>query len=137
METTWRVPWREAGGKPLRRTEIPDARIPSLPPEFLATCAHMSRPAFPVTRLVPPKGLLDRSNKRVPSDNLPNGTYITEMSETHQDISIDTLHAVGFFCDDVDDKLLVLCSPTFVFSMRVNDRSDVLLNVLLLSSLVV
>src|SRR5229473_2872606 len=137
MQTARRVPRREAGGKPLRRTEIPDARIPSLPPEFLATCAHMSHPAFEVTPLVPPQGLLDVDHKCVPPDNPPNGTYIADMSKTYQQIGIDALHAVGFFCEDIDDQLLMLCSPPFVLSMRVNNRLDVILNVLLLSLLVV
>src|SRR5712692_8334090 len=137
MQTTRRVPRREVGGKPLLQTEIRDGRMPSLPPEFLATCAHMSRPTFLVTRLVRPQGLLDGGHKCVPPDNPPTGTYIIEISETHQEISIDALHAVGFFCEDIDDQLLVLCFPPFVFSMRVNDRLDVILDVLLLSSLVV
>src|SRR5258708_17819986 len=96
--------------------------------------ALMSRPTFLVTRLVRPQGLLDGGHKCVPPDNPPTGTYITEISETHQEISIDALHAVGFFCEDVDDQLLVLCFPPFVFSMGMNDRLDVILNVLLLSS---
>src|SRR5713226_7171274 len=136
MQTTRLVPGREVGGKPLRRIEMRDARMPSLPPEFLATCAHMSRPAFWVTRLVRPQGLLVGGHKCVPPDNPPTGTYITEMSETHQEISIDALHAVGFFCEDVDNQLLMLCSPPFVFTMRVDDRLDVIFDVLLLSSLV-
>ncbi len=97
----------------------------------------MSRPTFLVTRLVRPQGLLDGGHKCVPSDNPPIGTYITKMSETHQEISIDTLHAVGFFGEDVDGQLPVLCCPPFVFSMGVNDPLDVILDVLLLSFLVV
>ncbi len=86
---------------------------------------------------MPSQGLLDVSHKCVPPDNPPNGTYITEMSKTHQEISIDALHAIGFFCEDVGDQLLMLCSPPFVFFMCVNDRLDVILDVLLLSSLVI
>src|SRR5216684_1135635 len=108
--------------------------MPSLPPGFLATCAHMSRPAFLATQRGRPQGLLVGGHKCVPSDNPPNGTYITEMSETHQEISIDALHAVGFFCEDIDDQLAVLCFPPLVFSMPVNDRLYVILDVLLLSS---
>src|SRR5713226_964189 len=137
MQTTRLVPGREVGGKPLRRIEMRDARMPSLPPEFLAACAHMSRPAFWVALLVRLQDLLDGGHKCVPPDNPPTGTYITEMSETRQGISIDALHAVGFLCEDVDDQLTVLCCPPFVFSMSVNDRLDVILDVLLLSSLVV
>src|SRR5713226_9211073 len=96
----------------------------------------MSRPAFLVTPLVRPPGLLDGGHKCVPPDNPPNGTYITDMSETHQKIRIGALHAVGFICEDVDNQLLMLCFPPFVFSMCVNDRLDVILDVLLLSSLV-
>src|SRR5258707_8699184 len=110
--------------------------MPSLPPEFLATCAHMSHPAFLVTPLARPRGLLDAGHKCVPPDNPPTGTYITEVSETHQEITIHALHAVGFFCEDVDHQLLMLCSPPFVFSMGVNHRLDIILDVLLLSSLV-
>src|SRR5260370_35583613 len=111
--------------------------MPSLPPEFLAACAHMSHPAFRVTRLVHPQGLLDGGHKCVPPDNPPTGTYITEISEIRQEINIDALHAVGFFCEDIDGQLLVPCFPPFVFSMCVNDRLYLILDVLLLSSLVV
>src|SRR5258708_39993106 len=111
--------------------------MPSLPLEFLAACGHRSRPAFWVTRLVRLQGLLDGGHKCVPPDNPPTGTYITEMSATHHEISIDALHTVGFSSEDVDDQLAVLCCPTIVFSMRAKDRLDPILDVLLLSSLIV
>src|SRR5258708_14139014 len=113
-----------------------DGRIPSRPPEFLATCAHMSHLAFLVIPLVPSQGLLDGDHKCVPPDNPPNGTYITEISEAHQEISIDALQAVGFFCEDVHDQLLMLSSPPFLFWKPMNHRFDRILDVILFSSLV-
>src|SRR5260370_37589597 len=95
----------------------------------------MSHLAFLVIPLVPSQGLLDGDHKCVPPDNPPNGTYITEISEAHQEIRIDALHAVGFFCEDVHDQLLMLCSPPFVLWKPVNDRLDVIFDVLLLSSI--
>jgi hypothetical protein len=58
------------------------------------------------------------------------------MSKSHQEYGIDSIHPAGFFCEDVDDQLLVLRFPTFVFWMRVNDRLDIVFNVIILSSLV-
>jgi hypothetical protein len=58
------------------------------------------------------------------------------MSKSHQGFSNDTIHPVGFFCEDVDDQLLVLRCPSYVFWMCVDDRLDIVLDVSLLSSLV-
>ena len=58
------------------------------------------------------------------------------MSESHQEFSIDALHPVSLFCEDVDRQLLVLRFPPSISWMRGNDRLDVVPDVLLLSTLV-
>ena len=57
------------------------------------------------------------------------------MSGSRQEVSIDPLHLVSFFCEDVDDQFLVLRSPHFVYPTHVDDRLDILLDVSLLSDL--
>jgi len=57
------------------------------------------------------------------------------MSGCHHGFSIDALHPVGFFYEDLDDQLPVLRCPVFVFFV-VNDKLDVVLDISLLSVLV-
>src|ERR1700679_2867606 len=96
----------------------------------------MSRPASMASRLVH-AGCVPVCNRRCkPTDNLPIGTYVTKMSESHQGFCTEALHAIGLFCEDVDHQLLVLRFPPSILRMRVNDRLDVVLNVSLLSALV-
>ena len=58
------------------------------------------------------------------------------MSENHQEFCIEALHAIGFFCEGVDDQSLVLRFPPSILRMRVNDRLDVVLDVSLMSTLI-
>jgi len=59
------------------------------------------------------------------------------MSKSHQEFSIDVLHPVRFFRENVDGKFPVLFFPPSFFGTRVNDRLDVVLDIPLLSTLVV
>ena len=52
-------------------------------------------------------------------------------------LGIRCLHSVGAFCEDVDDYLLVLRSPTSVLRIRIYDGPDIILDILDLSLLVV
>jgi hypothetical protein len=61
--------------------------------------------------------------------------YITEMSKSHEEFSIDVLHPVGFFREDVDGQFSVLFFPHFCCT-RVNDRLDVVLDIPLLSTFI-
>ena len=97
--------------------------------------SRMSRPASLVIRPVPAGDVLGCSRKCGPPDNPPICTYITEMSKNHQEFSIDVLHPVRFFREDVDGQFPVLIIPPFCCT-RVNDRLDVLLDIPLLSTLV-
>ena len=45
-----------------------------------------------------------------------------EMSEGHQKFSINALHPVGLFCQDIDNHLLVLRFPPSVLWMRIYSR---------------
>ena len=58
-----------------------------------------------------------------------------EVSESHQEFSIDRLHPIRFFYEDVDGQFPVLFIPPFYFT-RVNDRLDVVLDIPPLSILV-
>jgi hypothetical protein len=86
------------------------------------------------SRQVHPGYVLGRSRRCSPPGTLPIGTYVAKISESHQDISIDALHPVGLLREDIDDQLLVLCSPLSIF-WCVNDRFDLDLNVPLLFAL--
>src|SRR6266436_5004846 len=97
----------------------------------------MSHPTSVASRLVHAGYMLVCSRRRRPADNLPNGTYVTKMSGCHQEFRTEALHAVGLFCENVDDQSLVLRFPPSILRMRVNDRLDVVLNVSILSVLVV
>ena len=136
MRAIPRAPRREAGERLPQRTETVDARISSWPYLSLARSAHMSRPASLASRIVQAGYLRVCRCKCSPADNLPTGTYVTEMSESHQEFCIEALHAIGLFCEDVDHQLLVLRFPPSSLSMRVNDRLDVVFDVSLLSALV-
>jgi hypothetical protein len=58
------------------------------------------------------------------------------MSKNHQEFSIDVLHPVRIFHEDVDDQFPVLFFPPPFLWMRLNDRLDVVLDIPILSSLV-
>ena len=79
--------------------------------------------------------LLGCSRKCGPPDNPPICTYITEMSKGHQQFGIDVLHSIRFFREDADGQFPVLFIPHFRRT-RINDRFDVVLDILLLSTLV-
>jgi hypothetical protein len=68
--------------------------------------------------------------------NAPNGTYEEWMSVVKKS-SINALHPIFSFCQNINHKLLVhRCSSPHP-SVRVYDRLDVVLDVFLLSALVV
>ena len=92
----------------------------------------MSHPVSLASRLVHAGYVLVCSRRRRPTDNLPIGTYVTKMSESHQEVLTEASHAIGLFCEDVDDQLLVLRFPPSIHRMRVNDRLDVVFNISLL-----
>jgi hypothetical protein len=57
-------------------------------------------------------------------DNAPIGTYVMGISDSSIIpvlINVDSLHSVGFSCQDVNHHLLVLCLPPSVFSIPAND----------------
>ena len=58
------------------------------------------------------------------------------MSKSHQEFSIDVLHPIRLFYDDINGQLSVLFFPPSFFWVRVNDRLDVVLDVPRLSTLV-
>jgi len=73
-----------------------------------------------------------------PTDNTPNGTYERGNGEGHEKKGgISDLHPIRSLCQDVNHKLLVLRCPSSHISICVYDRLDIILDVLLLSSLLV
>ena len=68
--------------------------------------------------------------------NEPIETYEMSMSVAHKS-SINALHPVCSFCQDINHKLLVRRRPSPHPSVCVYDRLDVVFNVFLLSALVV
>jgi hypothetical protein len=81
----------------------------------------MSRPASLASRLVHAEYVLVCNHRCRPADNLPNGTYVTKMSESHQEFCTEALHAIGLFCEDVDHQLLVLRIPPSILRVHVDD----------------
>ena len=59
-----------------------------------------------------------------------------EVSESHQELSIDVLHPIRIFYEEVDGQFLVHYFPGSFFWTRVNDRFDVVLDIPFLSNLV-
>ena len=97
----------------------------------------MSRLASLAIRLVHAGYVLVYTRRRMPADNLPIGTYVTKLSDSHREFCTGALHAIGLFCEDVDHQSLVLRFPSFILRMLVNDRLDVVLNISPLSALIV
>src|SRR5258708_19086567 len=97
----------------------------------------MSRPASQASWPMRPGDQLAGSNKCSPPDTSPIGTYIKEISNSDQQFGTHALHPARLFCEVLSDELLLLRFPPFAFSMRVNDRLNVLFNVSSLFALVV
>src|SRR5713226_5440051 len=97
----------------------------------------MSRPASRASWPMRPGDQLAGSNKCSPPDTSPIGTYIKEMSNSYEEFDTHALHSVSFLCKALSDELLFLPFPPFAFSMRVDDRLNVLFNVSSLFTLVV
>jgi hypothetical protein len=55
-----------------------------------------------------PGDQLAGSNKCSPPDTSPVGTYIKEISNSHQEFGTHILHSVSFFCEALSDELLLL-----------------------------
>ena len=96
----------------------------------------MSRPASLESRLVHPGYVPVCSCRCRPTDNTPIGTYVTKMSESHQEFCTEALHAIGLFREDVDHQLFLLRFPLPNPPVSVNDRLDEVLDVSLLAVLV-
>src|SRR5229473_2575426 len=97
----------------------------------------MSRPASRASWPMRPGDQLAGSDKCSPPDTSPIGTYIKEISNSHQQFGTHASHSASHFCEDLSDELLFLPFPLFAFSMRVNGRLNVLFNVSSLFALVV
>src|SRR5229473_385804 len=97
----------------------------------------MSRPASGASWPMRPGDQLVGSNKCSPPDTSPIGTYIKEISNSHQEFGTHASHSASVFYEVLGGDLLFLSFPLFAFSMGVNDRLNVLFNVSSLFSLVV
>jgi hypothetical protein len=96
---------------------------------------HTSHRVSLVTRTAHAGYVLDGSREDTPTGNTPNGTYMNMRIIKGLDVGV--LHAIGTLCKRIDHELLVLRFPPSVPLVLVDNRLDVLLDVLHLSSLVV
>jgi hypothetical protein len=84
-----------------------------------------------------PGDQLAGSDKCSPPDTSPIGTYVKEISNSHQQFGTHASHSASHFCEVLSDALLFLRFPIFAFSMCVDDRLNVFFNVSSLFTLVV
>ena len=91
----------------------------------------------PVIRPGYDEHLVEGSAEGFPADRTPTDTFL-KMSTSVTSVKQFNLHAIGSFRECPNHKLLVLCLPSLHdwLGIRVNNRPNIVFNILLLSTLI-